>query len=149
MENATLVDEISSFGAYIKARREGLGVSLRNMATQLDLTAVYLGDIEKGNRYAPDKHLDKMFQVLKVPANESDLFYDLAGKSRNNQFSDINQYVGETDSLRKAIRLGRDNNAGEDFWQAVIHILEQQSMQSIQIECIPLLDGEEIEDKCG
>jgi transcriptional regulator with XRE-family HTH domain len=44
----------ATFGAYIKARRETLGKSIRGLASELDMTSPYLGDIEKGNRYAPE-----------------------------------------------------------------------------------------------
>mgnify|MGYP003820371515 FL=1 len=110
----------STFGDYIKSRREVLCKSIRGLALELDITPAYLSDIEKGNRYAPEKYLEKMVQVLDIPDDEQYYFYDLAGKSRNNIHSDLIEYLGKTEIARTAIRKARDLNISNTQWQNFI-----------------------------
>lgn len=110
----------STFGDYIKSRRVVLGKSIRRLALELDITPAYLSDIEKGNRYAPEKYLEKMVQVLDIPDDEQYYFYDLAGKSRNNIHSDLIEYLGKTEIARTAIRKARDLNISNTQWQNFI-----------------------------
>ncbi len=54
----------NTFGAFVRECREEKGYSVRSFAKLLGCSAAYLSDIEKGNRYAPKKYLDKIFEVL-------------------------------------------------------------------------------------
>ena len=106
-----------SFGEFIKAKREALGKSIRGLAAELDITPAYLSDIEKDNRYAPEKFLDKMAALLHVPQDELNEFYDLAGKSRNHNYPDLTEYIGNTRMARVALRLARDLDVTDEGWQ--------------------------------
>jgi transcriptional regulator with XRE-family HTH domain len=109
-----------SFGEYIKARREVLGKSIRGLAQELGMTPVYLSDIEKGNRYAPEKYLGRMIEVLKISRDDINCFYELAGKSRNDNFPDLTDYIGKMDIVRIALRTARDLNISNSQWQDFI-----------------------------
>jgi transcriptional regulator with XRE-family HTH domain len=109
-----------SFGEYIKIRREALGKSIRGLALELNITPAYLSDIEKGNRCAPERFLEKMTQVLCIPEEELYYFYDLAGKSRNNIHSDLIEYIGKTEMARVALRKARDLNISNTQWKNFI-----------------------------
>lgn len=109
-----------SFGEYIKARREALGKSIRGLARDLDMTAAYLSDIEKGNRYAPEKFLVRMAEVLYIAEDEINCFYDLAGKSRHDNYPDLTEYIGRTEIARVALRRARDLNISNAQWQNFI-----------------------------
>jgi transcriptional regulator with XRE-family HTH domain len=110
----------SSFGEYVKERREALGKSIRGLASELDMTPAYLSDIEKGNRYAPEKYLEKIAKVLCITGDDSYYFYDLAGKSRNNIYPDLVTYIGNTEIARVALRKARDLNISDTQWQNFI-----------------------------
>lgn len=109
-----------SFGEYIKARREVLGKSIRGLAQELGMTPVYLSDIEKGNRYAPEKHLCRMIEVLRISGDDINCFYELAGKSRNDNFPDLVDYIGKMEIVRVALRRARDLNISNLQWQEFI-----------------------------
>ncbi len=109
-----------SFGEYIKARREALGKSIRGLAQELVMTPAYLSDIEKGNRYAPEKHLTKMAELLFITGDDINLFYELAGKSRNDNYPDLAEYIREMEIVRIALRLARDLNVSNSQWQDFI-----------------------------
>ncbi|MCL2567953.1 MAG: helix-turn-helix transcriptional regulator [Oscillospiraceae bacterium] len=117
----------SSFGDYVKERREALGKSIRGLAVELDMTPAYLSDIEKGNRYAPEKHLTKMVEVLQITGESLDCFYDLAGKSRNDIFPDLTPYIGEKSLARVALRKARDLNISDEKWQEIIDSMNGNS----------------------
>lgn len=121
MTNTILPNEgQSTFGGYIKARREVLGKSIRGLARELDMTAVYLSDIEKGNRYAPEKYLGRMIEILRISGEDINLFYELAGISRNGNFPDLAEYIEKMEIVRIALRRARDLNISKAQWQDFI-----------------------------
>jgi transcriptional regulator with XRE-family HTH domain len=113
-------DKGTKFGDYIKKKREALGKSLRGFAEELEIAAPYLFDIEKGNRPAPEKKLDKFIEVLGISGDEINTFYDLAGISRNNIFPDLSDYIGNTSLARVALRTARDMELPDSRWQEII-----------------------------
>lgn len=117
--------EENTFGAFIKSKREALGKSLRSVAEELEMTPAYLSDIEKGNRYAPEKYLDKIVAALGFHGEELNTFYDLAGKSRNNNFPDLADYIGKTTLARVALRTARDVKLPESRWQDFINEMKK------------------------
>ena len=56
----------SSFGRFIRQRRQELGYTVRGFARELGITAAYLSDIEKGHRYAPKIYMLKMRELLQI-----------------------------------------------------------------------------------
>ncbi len=119
-------NESKNFGLFVRQRREELGLSVRGMAAELDMTPTYLSDIEKGNRSAPTKYLDKIRIVLKIPQEQTNPFCDLAFSSRGHQHEDINPYLGEHPVARVALRRARDLNLSDDQWEAIIRQMESQ-----------------------
>jgi transcriptional regulator with XRE-family HTH domain len=112
--------DYATFGEYVRARREALGKSIRGLAAELEMTPAYLSDIEKGNRYAPEKHLVKMVEALRITGEAVNCFYDLAGKSRNDNFPDLTPYIGEKPIARVALRKARDLDIPDSKWQEFI-----------------------------
>jgi len=113
-------NDYQTFGEYVKARREALSKSIRGCAADFEMTPAYLSDIEKGNRYAPEKHLAKMVEVLGITGKAVDCFYDLAGKSRNDVFPDLTPYIGGKPIARVALRKARDLDIPDSKWQDFI-----------------------------
>ena len=91
-----------TFGIFVRERREELGHSVRSFAKLLGCSAAYLSDIEKGNRYAPKKYLDKIFEVLGLPEEYRQDFEDLAAATRGFLYEDINPYLGQQPLARVA-----------------------------------------------
>ena len=120
MASEIIPNGYAKFGEYVRARREALNKSVRGMAAELDMTPAYLSDIEKGNRYAPEKYLAKMVEVLRITGKAVDSFYDLAGKSRNDNFPDLTPYIGEKKIARVALRKARDLDIPDSQWQDFI-----------------------------
>jgi len=108
---------------YVKTRREELGKSIRGLAVGLGIGPAYLNDIEKDNRSAPEKHLADMVKALQITGEAVDYFYDLAGKSRKDNFPDLTPYIGEKPIARMALRKARDLNIPDTKWQEFIDSL--------------------------
>ena len=120
--------DYTKFGEYVKALREAMGKSLRGLAAELDMTPTYLNDIEKGNRSAPGKHLEKMVEIMGITGERNiNYFYDLAGKSRNDVFPDLTPYLGEKQIARVALRKARDLNIPDSKWQEFIDSINSKN----------------------
>ena len=87
-----------------------------------------MSDIEKGRRYPPDKDkIYKIAEVLGLNEDDTNTLFDYAALSRDNGVSpDLSDYVMGVGNLRTALRKARDINAGEDDWQKIIDMLENQ-----------------------
>lgn len=113
------VDE-HTFGIFVRKCREEKGYSVRAFAKMLGCSAAYLSDIEKGNRYAPKKYLDKIFEVLGLPNEDRQDFEDLAAATRGYQYEDINPYLGKQPLARVALRTAMERNPSDEYWKSFI-----------------------------
>lgn len=114
------------FGKFIEQRRKSLGITLRGLAAELGIAPAFMSDIEKGNRYPPNK--DKLYHmatVLKLSEEETSTMFDLAAGERENTISpDLPEYIMSNDKVRVALRLARDRENSDAIWQKVIDMLE-------------------------
>ena len=115
------------FGKFIETKRKSLGITLRGLAAELEIAPAFMSDIEKGNRYPPNKSkLYMMASALKLSEEETNIMFDLAAKARENTVSpDLTEYIMSHDKVRVALRLARDTKNSDAIWQKVIDILEQ------------------------
>ena len=114
-----------SFGRFVRQRREEVGLTVRGMAAELEMSPAYLSDIEKGNRYSPTKHMDRLRELLKISDDETQLFLDLASFNRDNQYEDINPYLGNQPLARVALRKARDIGLSDEQWKAFIATMDK------------------------
>jgi len=112
-----------TFGEYIKARRLELGKSLNGAAREIGMTPIYLRDIENDNRAAPENFIIKICEVLELPSEDREFFFELAGESRKGDYADIKPYIGEKHIARVALRKARDLNIPDSKWQEFIDSL--------------------------
>ncbi|WP_296954512.1 helix-turn-helix domain-containing protein [uncultured Dialister sp.] len=115
-----------NFGKFIEQKRKAKGMTLRGLAKALDIAPAFMSDIEKGHRYPPQKdRLDELVRILDLNSDEAHQMYDLAGEERENSVSpDLPDYIMGNDKVRVALRMARDQGAGEKEWQKVIEMLE-------------------------
>ena len=116
-----------TFGEFIKGRRQNKGVSLRRFAEQLNISPVYLCNMEKDRNPAPkDDVLSRMAQMLVLNDEDTRLLYDLAAKSKSNPTvsKDLPEYIMDRDIVRVALRTAKDVDATDEEWQAFIEMLE-------------------------
>jgi transcriptional regulator with XRE-family HTH domain len=120
-----------TFGGYVREKRLEAGVNLRKLAEILGIAPAYMSDIENDHRYPPEKEkIYKIAEALHLSKEETDYLFDLAGNNKKNSVSpDIAEYIMEQDKSRVALRIARDNGAGEKEWERIIRILEGKEDQ--------------------
>ena len=117
----------TNFGEFIAQKRVQMGITLRDMASRLGLTAPYLSDVEKDRRNPFD--MDKLTQLARILAltpEENTQMLDLAGKKRNSVAPDLPGYIMERDYVSAALRTARDLNAGEEEWLRFVEALKNE-----------------------
>lgn len=119
-------DQTITFGQYIKQRREALGMTLRDVANAVKVSAAYISDIERGSRGAPDRYLDALAEALRLTdKGERYDYYDLAGKSKCSH-SDINSYLDTVPYARVALRTAKDHNFTDKDWEVLLDVIEKK-----------------------
>lgn len=117
----------TNFGEFIAQKRVEMGITLRDMASRLGVTAPYLSDVEKDRRNPFDMdRLTMLATILQLTPEENALMFDLVGKKRNSVAPDLPEYIMERDYVSAALRTARDLNAGEEEWLRFVEALKNE-----------------------
>lgn len=112
----------NEFGKFIKEKRKERGVTVRNLANATKLSTSYISSLENGNRKAPkEQFLLKFAKVLSLDKNEIGIMYNLAAKSRGEDYLavDIARYINKHSTAYHALRLAKDFNITNDDWKKI------------------------------
>ena len=110
-----------SFGEFIIAKRKEKDFTARQLAAALEISPVYLCDIEKGRRTTySDAFLEKLRQIFLLSEAESELMYDLAAIARNTVSADLPKYIMESQLVRSALRTAKKHQVPDEKWEAFI-----------------------------
>ena len=117
----------NNFGEFIAQKRIEMGITLRDMASRLGVTAPYLSDVEKDcrNPFDMDK-LTLLATILQLSPEENAQMLDLVGKKRNSVAPDLPEYIMGRDYVSAALRTARDLNAGEEEWLRFVEALKNE-----------------------
>ena len=118
------MNDRQALGAYIKAKRNSRGLTVRVMADKIDMGYGLYGDLETGRRCPADLDtLDRIIAALQLSKEESKLLYDLAGKAREAAPPDLTSYINDTNKARIALRVAKEK-ATHDDWLWFVKYLE-------------------------
>ena len=93
------------FGEYLEEKRKSRNYTIRLFARRVNISYTYLADVEKGRSKAFKLEiLNKIIEVLQLDEKETDMLYDLAGKSRDTIAPDVEEYLKENKEIIKEIR---------------------------------------------
>lgn len=99
------------FGKYLRSVRQAKGISIRQLAKEVDKTPTYLSDIENGHNKPPEKELlETIIQKLNIddyPKVKIALF-DLAANDRNDIPADIKEHLLNNKPLLDLLRKMKD-----------------------------------------
>ena len=111
-----------TFGSFVREHRMSRSLSLRNLAAKLEISPVYMSNIETDRKPAPTQEkLDKLVDILGLGQYEAEQLLDLAAKSKNRQVSaDLPEYIMERDIVRVALRTAKEVDATDAEWQEFI-----------------------------
>ena len=111
--------EVFEFGKYLRSVRQAKGISIRQLAKDVNITPTYLSDIENGHNKPPEKELlETIIQKLNLddsPKVKATLF-DLAARERKDIPADIKEYVMNNPELLELIRNIKDKPNSKHLW---------------------------------
>lgn len=113
----------TTFGKFVTKKRLERDITLRGFAGMMDLSPVYICNLEKDKRPAPKKEiLNKIISILNLNKDETEEMLDLAAKSQSTPSVslDLTEYIMGKDIVRAALRTARDVDAPDDEWQEFI-----------------------------
>ena len=119
------------FGELVKQYRGNK--TLKVLGDEIGVTAAYLSDIEKGNRFPTKNIMDKFIDIFKLEGEERNFFYDAVAKeSSNNKVSgDIAEYIMENELLRKFIRIAQNKKVDKNYWKKITKELEMEETNNV------------------
>lgn len=116
------------FGKYLRAVRQAKGISIRQLAKDVNKTPTYLSDIENGHNKPPEKELletiIKKLNLEDCPKVKTALF-DLAAKDRNDIPADIKEHMLNNKPLLDLIRKIKNSSNECDVLLSVQKILNE------------------------
>ena len=121
-----------TFGSFLREKRMARGLTLRGMAAKLDLSPVYMSNIENDRRAAPSQeYLERMAMLLQLDKPEREWLLDLAAKSKQNRVSaDLPDYIMDREIVRAALRTAKEADATDQEWQEFIDRITQRAKKS-------------------
>ena len=125
------MSEELTFGSFIRKKRleSDQYISLRELARRLNLSPVYMSDIETGREFAP-KHevLIRIAEILRLDKQDREMMYDLAAKTKSRDAvpADLPEYITSHEYAKIALRVARDVDATDTEWQDFIEKLKQR-----------------------
>lgn len=98
----------------------------------LDLSPVYMSNIENDRRAAPSQeYLERMAMLLQLDKPEREWMLDLAAKSKQNRVSaDLSDYIMDREIVRAALRTAREADATDQEWQDFIDRINRRMRSS-------------------
>jgi len=113
-------DELT-FGSFMREKRleSDPHISLRKFAELVDISAVYMSNIENDRIVAPPKNiLEKFAEILNFDKQEQNQMYDLAAKSKPHTAvpDDLPEYITSSEYACVALRMARDMDATDEEW---------------------------------
>ncbi len=117
-----------TFGSFVRQKRMEKEMSLRSLAQRLELSPVYMSNIENDLKPAPSQaKLDKLVQIFMLDKKDIELLWDLAAKSRKQRVSvDLPEYIMDRDIVRVALRTAKELDATDKDWQDFIDKLNKR-----------------------
>jgi transcriptional regulator with XRE-family HTH domain len=110
-----------TFGEFIIKKRKERDMPARQLAMALNISAVYMCDIEIGRKAAVSNELlTELIRILRLDEKDTARMYDLAAIARNTISADLPQYIMENELVRTALRTAKENNVPDEKWEKFI-----------------------------
>lgn len=113
-------------GNLIKKKREELGFSIRELAKKIDMSPVYLCNIENGKRNLPsDYKLLLIANVLFLSQDEKIIFFDKISESQQKIPIDVNEYLFDKKEAIIFIRSAEKYDYKNSDWEKLFKYLKK------------------------
>lgn len=105
---------MENLGEFISQKRRKLGLSLRKLASDSDISATYLSDIENGRRInASGDVLEKLSKALNLDESEREEMFTLVGQENNSIPMDVQEFVKHHPEVVQFLREAKRGNHRE------------------------------------
>src|SRR5690554_241361 len=115
-----MTDDRSSFGRYLRNRRHGAGLSLRDLATHLEVSHVFLSKVERGQKSLPEKY-----------------WQPIVGLIPSITYSELRKYS----DLGQPIQISIEDGASPDLGLALARRLSDKQLSNDELEKLMKLLG--------
>lgn len=123
----------NAFGVFLKEKRQQNGLSLRALGKQVELSHIYLYNIESGKKAPPsDDVIKRLANALNLDEKSRLFFFDIAAKCKldadgDNYYLpvDISQYLNENEDARNVIREANQKEQHNSFWNDLLKELKE------------------------
>ena len=126
------MDNVNTFGAFIREKRKEKSISLRKLCELLDVSPVHMSNMENDRRPAPkDEVLKRFVDVLMLDKQEQILMFELAAQSKSIATvpGDLPEYIAANELARVALRTAKDVDATDAEWLEFIDKLQKRIKQ--------------------
>lgn len=120
---------IRTWGESIRERREQLNITARQLAKSINMSTVYLSELERCNRPAPSgfisgiDYMSRIAEALELDSSQKETFNLMASVSRLNMMNLVATYCTKNlSSLRfllKAVETNLSNEEWEKLYQSI------------------------------
>ena len=110
----------TEFGAFLKKKRQTLGISQRIFARITGISYSYISSLETGKRPAPSRDvLIRMEEELRLTPKEKVLFEQLAAKTKPEPTVSYNiaDYINKNETVYNTVAFAQRNDIAEEDWQ--------------------------------
>lgn len=110
------------FGNMLQRIRRERKLTIRGLASRLEISPTYLCDLEAGDRKLTSDNDDlfkKIIQILEINGEELDELIqarDAMALESNRLSPDLAQYLRETPAAQAALRKAMNNNVSNEEW---------------------------------
>lgn len=124
------MEEKMSFGDFLQKRRSSM-MRQKVLAEKIGITVSYLCEIENGRKDPPQYDLVvKIADELNLKDHDREVFFDLAGKGRNEVSPDLPEYIMNSDvadTVRMALRTAKNSKASVQDWLDFVQKMQNKS----------------------
>lgn len=123
----------NTFGIFLKEKRQQNELSLRTLGKYVELSHIYLYNIESGKKAPPsDDVIKRLANALNLDEKSRLLFFDMAAQCKssidNNNYYipiDISKYLNENEDARNVIREANKKEQHNSFWNDLLKELKK------------------------
>lgn len=124
------------FGKFLKEKRINKGISVRAMASKLDISVSYLSELESGVKLPPNSSkkgygdlIQRIIEYLELNQEDENKMRELADSvlgSNGYMPNDMTKYVEDMPLAMAALRKAKNANLSESQWQKIIEQMDKK-----------------------
>lgn len=123
----------SLFGIYLTQKRQEKGLTLRELASMVNISHTYLYNIENGFKAPPnDKLLLELADALELSESAKRIWFDISAKTKqiidNSNYhipTDIRMYLSDCEKACEAIKKAKYLGVEDEFWNKILKEIEK------------------------